>query len=131
MQNKLAYIIITYNGEEYISKLLKSLPSLENAYVFDNGSSDNTKKIVKELGANLIENKENLGYGGGINSAIKYLLNQYEFFFVLNQDIMFKAFNLEIEDLKKYDIIQPLILLPNGKINVDQLRMNVFGFKKR
>lgn len=128
MQNKLAYIIITYNGQEYISKLLKSMPSLNDVYVFDNGSSDNTKEIVKGFNCNLIENKSNLGYGGGINHAIKELSGEYEYFCVLNQDISFKEFNIKDEDLEKYDILQPLILLPNGNINVDMLNMNVFGF---
>lgn len=124
----LGFVIVAYNSEWCIGKLLMSLPTSQNVIVVDNNSRDKTKEIVKNFGCELIEANENLGYAAAVNKGIKHLYNKCDYFFVLNPDIEIKSFKLNSAHLEKYGIIQPLILLPKGNINVDELRMNVFGF---
>lgn len=53
-----SFIILTYNEEQHLPRLLNSIKGL-NAPVFilDSGSTDNTLKIAKEFGAQVLYNK--------------------------------------------------------------------------
>ncbi|MFA6550635.1 MAG: glycosyltransferase family 2 protein, partial [Candidatus Gracilibacteria bacterium] len=124
----LGFVIVTYNSADCIGHLLQSLPTIKNVVVIDNNSTDTTCKIVKSFGCKLIENKHNQGYGAGVNQGIKHIYDKCDYFFVLNPDIIIKSLKFDIDDLQKYGIVQPLILLPNGNVNVEELRMNVLGF---
>ncbi|MFA7685690.1 MAG: glycosyltransferase family 2 protein [Candidatus Gracilibacteria bacterium] len=125
---KLGTVIVTYNGEKHINKLLASLPSLENTIIVDNDSKDKTTKIAEKFGCKIIKNTKNLGYGAAVNQGLKSLKNKYTHFLILNQDTIIKSFDLTEKDLESSDIIQAQVLLPNGKINVESLSMNIFGF---
>ena len=52
MKSKISFAILTFNEEKNIKNALNSLTSLsiENIYVYDGGSSDNTEQIVREHG---------------------------------------------------------------------------------
>jgi len=124
----LGFVIVTYNSADCIGHLLQSLPTIKNVVVIDNNSTDKTCEIVKSFGCELIANKHNQGYGAGVNQGIKHLYDKCNYFFILNPDIVIKSLKFEADDLEKYGIIQPLVLLPNGNVNVEELRMNVLGF---
>ncbi|KKQ68671.1 MAG: glycosyltransferase [Candidatus Peregrinibacteria bacterium GW2011_GWF2_38_29] len=124
----LGFVIVTYNSADCIGRLLQSLPTIKNVIVIDNNSTDKTCEIVKSFGCELIANKHNQGYGAGVNQGIKLLYDKCDYFFVLNPDIIIKSLKLDIIDLQKYGIIQPLVLLPNRNVNVEELKMNVLGF---
>lgn len=91
MEKKISVVVVTYNGEIWIKKNIDSL--LKSNYpidiiVVDNASTDQSNDILKEYkNIQLIQNKNNLGFGKanniGINSAIK---NGAEAIFLLNQD---------------------------------------------
>ena len=91
MEKKISVVVVTYNGEIWIKKNIDSL--LKSNYpidiiVVDNASTDQSNAILKEYkNIQLIQNKNNLGFGKanniGINSAIK---NGAEAIFLLNQD---------------------------------------------
>lgn len=97
------YIIVTYNGAEYIQKCLDSIkfhdPHSE-IWVHDNGSSDCTLDILKNNGIKLSRASENLGFGAANNLGLKYFLNSsHDACFLLNQDAYLtksttKAFSL-------------------------------------
>ena len=128
-QKKLCYIIVTYNGEKCLPALINSLLApRENILIVDNNSSDNTVKVAKSLNCKIIENKKNLGYGAAINQGINLMSKDFDYFFILNQDVILKTFDESKINLEENKIVQPLILLQNGNINVDELSMNVFGF---
>jgi GT2 family glycosyltransferase len=130
-KSKLAYLIVTHNGAAHIGKLLESLHTKEDVLVIDNASSDTTKEIVEKYGVKVIENSTNKGYAAAINQGLKILAEKYEYVFVLNQDIVLQSFNVETQNfasLQTYAIAQPLILLPDGRVNVDELVINVFGY---
>lgn len=91
MKKKIAVVIVTFNGENWIKKNLSSL--LNSNYpidiiIVDNASTDETINIIKEFSAiELIQNKSNLGFGKanniGIDTAIK---KGADAIFLLNQD---------------------------------------------
>lgn len=104
-------IILTYNGEEYISDCLNSV--LNQSYnnieiiVIDNASKDKTVEILRNFQfpkIKIIANKKNLGFGAGHNVGIKESRSALpEFILCLNQDIVLdKDFIFEaIEVFKK------------------------------
>lgn len=57
-------------------------------YVVDNGSSDATMEILRSFSElTVIDNKENLGFGGGNNLALKQAYRDgHDHFFLVNQD---------------------------------------------
>lgn len=74
----LSIIIVNYNGEHYLENCLKSIEKYCDAINFeivivDNNSSDNSVDVLKEKypKITLIESKENLGFAGGNNLAVK------------------------------------------------------------
>ena len=91
MEKKIAVVIVTFNGEIWIRKNLNSL--LNSTYpidiiIVDNASTDETVNVIEEFSSvELIQNKNNLGFGKanniGIDSAIK---NGADAIFLLNQD---------------------------------------------
>jgi N-acetylglucosaminyl-diphospho-decaprenol L-rhamnosyltransferase len=69
--------VVTYNSEDVVADLLKSMPDgLEGCswhlVVADNDSRDQTLAVVKELqpGATIVETGRNAGYAAGINAAV-------------------------------------------------------------
>jgi GT2 family glycosyltransferase len=90
-QMGISIIIVTWNSQDFIRNCLDSifLTAGEVGYeiiVVDNGSSDQTTKIVREFypTVNLIENKENLGYAKANNQGIKE--SQGRYILLLNPD---------------------------------------------
>ena len=91
MEKKITVVIVTYNGEVWIKKNIDSLLKSNypiNIIVVDNASTDQSNAILKEYkNIQLIQNKNNLGFGKanniGINSAIN---NGADAIFLLNQD---------------------------------------------
>lgn len=77
-------IILTYNSDKYIKKLVDSIYEFnsENEFeiiVADNGSNDTTVEEVKKLKKRVkfIDNGQNLGFAAGINAASKYAKGEY------------------------------------------------------
>ena len=91
MKKKIAVVIVTFNGEIWIKKNLNSL--LKSNYpvdiiIVDNASMDETINIIKEFSAiELIQNKNNLGFGKANNIGIDLAIKKgAEAIFLLNQD---------------------------------------------
>lgn len=88
---ELSIIIVTWNTADITLKNIQTIKKfLKNTsyeiIVADNGSSDDTiKKLKKEGGIKIIENKENLGFGKGNNVAASQAIGDYLLF--LNSDM--------------------------------------------
>ncbi|KIC94654.1 glycosyltransferase family 2 protein [Flavihumibacter solisilvae] len=87
------FVIVTYNGEQWIHKCLDSVFRNQDmrvkAIVIDNGSQDRTVEVVRDNypQVKLIETGRNLGFGQANNIGIKVALNDAaDFLFLLNQD---------------------------------------------
>ena len=83
--------MVTYNGEIWIKKNIDSL--LKSNYpidivVVDNASTDGSIELLKEYKSiNLIQNKNNLGFGKANNIGINRAINNgADAIFLLNQD---------------------------------------------
>ena len=81
-------IICAYNHEKWIERCVRSLNNQilinKNDYeviIVNDGSKDNTKKILKKLSdleyLKIINNKKNIGLARSINKAIKISTGRY------------------------------------------------------
>ena len=95
--------IPAYNEENNISKIIKKLQKITNKIIVcDDGSSDSTAKIAKEMGVLVIQHKKNLGYGAAIRSIfLKAREEKSEFLITLDSDGQHR-----IEDIQT--ILKPL-----------------------
>src|SRR6476469_818324 len=121
---KVFAIVVTYNGETWINTCLTSLQNSSfpvSIIVVDNHSSDSTVRIIRESFpyVQLIEKRQNLGFGKANNAGIRMALNQgAEYVFLLNQDAWIVSDALQklisvIRVNKEYAIISPIHLSVN------------------
>jgi len=130
----LSIIIISYNTEKITIDCLKSIiESLKNSslkyeiIVVDNASKDNSVSSIKKLKSeiknrnlkiNLIENKENIGFGPANNQAVKLAKSDYLLF--LNSDIIVlnasieKLYNFYKQNEKLFNFLGGKLLNKNG-----------------
>ena len=91
----LSICIVSYNTADLTKKLLKSIFKKESGFdekkmeviVLDNGSKDHCKEVVREYlhKISYIQNKENTGFSGGYNKAIRFSRGEYTL--LLNADV--------------------------------------------
>jgi len=95
MNNKVAIIILCFNGRQYLPDCLSSLFKInypEDKYeviVVDNNSEDESVEYIEKNYRNLglIKNDKNYGFAKGNNIGIKFALeNDFEYIYLLNQD---------------------------------------------
>ena len=91
MKKKIAVVIVTFNGEIWLKKNLNSL--LNSNYpidiiIVDNASTDKTISTIKKFSTvELIQSKENLGFGKANTIGIDFALKKgADAVFLLNQD---------------------------------------------
>lgn len=116
--SKIAVIIVTYNGEKYIEKCIKSIYKSTVAstiFMIDNASSDQTVDIAKKFeDIELIVSQTNLGFGKANNIAIKKALKTgFEHLFLLNQDTWIAPNTIEnlsenLQNNRYFGILSPL-----------------------
>lgn len=87
---RVAVVILNWNGKSFLEKFLPSvIEHSKNAtvYVADNASTDDSVAFVSAnfSTVKLIETRENLGFAGGYNEALKDL--NEEIFVLLNSDV--------------------------------------------
>lgn len=90
---KLAIVIVNYNVREFLEQALISVQdAISNidaeVFVVDNNSADGSCQMVKNKfpWVSLIENKENLGFSGANNQAIR--ISNAEYVLLLNPDTL-------------------------------------------
>lgn len=88
---KVLVIIVTYNGERWIRDCLKSVDPDSGIYGFvvDNGSTDNTLKIIEEEFPHIeiYRAEKNLGFGQGNNVGLRKAIKEaFDYVYLLNQD---------------------------------------------
>ena len=93
---EIAVLIVTYNGEEYISECIGSLLdhfNQDEIYIVDNCSSDDTIEILESSfpSLNIIKNSRNYGFGAACNLGTKSI--DSDLVMVLNQDAKLISFD--------------------------------------
>jgi len=133
-KRRILAVVITYNGEKWITKCLESLNQSMypiDIVVIDNASNDNTVNIIKNnfFSVEVIENNRNLGFGKANNIGLhKMLIQNYDFAFLLNQDAWIEPDTIEnlidsIHHDKKIGILSPLHFTGSGtKLDVNFTR---------
>ena len=90
---KCTIIIVNWNGRDSLSEFLKSIVKFESVeelqvIVSDNGSVDGSLEMCKDFNfLEVVENGENIGFGGGNNRAIPLAKSDYILF--ANPDMLF------------------------------------------
>jgi GT2 family glycosyltransferase len=97
---KVSILILNWNNYSDTEKCIESILKIEyvgflEIVCIDNGSTDDSFVKLREKFRNLreilfIHNKINLGYGGGINAGISYVIKKHsvDFVWILNNDIV-------------------------------------------
>ncbi|MDD5530290.1 MAG: glycosyltransferase family 2 protein [bacterium] len=130
MLSKIFIIILNWNGKNDTIECLNSLNSICYPYtsddykilVVDNASTDNSLRLITEKfpSAQVIKNKTNLGFAGGMNTGIKEAIKHNpQYVLLLNQDIVVeKSFLNKLVGLAESDskigIIGPKIYYYNS-----------------
>ena len=117
--NKVSACIVTYNSSDKIGAAVSSIKQFTKnvdykLYIFDNGSSDNTKKVALESDNTVIftENNSNLGFGKANNLVIPMMESKYHA--IINPDIRIDSD--VISDICNYMDEHPEVVLATPKI---------------
>lgn len=109
MIKKLLVAIPAYNEEDKIGEVIQNIPrkisgiSKVHVLVIDDGSTDNTAKIAGGLGAEVIKNYFNMGYGVAFGKGLQYALdNNFDLMVSIDGDAQFDP-----KDIPK--LIKPII----------------------
>jgi GT2 family glycosyltransferase len=125
MPNIVSSSIVLYNTDE--SQLLRVLDCIiqssviDKVILVDNSPSKLDSKFLDLPKVNYIYTDHNLGYGSGHNIAIRQIIDQSEFHFVLNPDIYFEAeaINHMIARMRQDESIgqlMPKVIYPDGRL---------------
>ncbi|OGH39285.1 MAG: hypothetical protein A3B44_02275 [Candidatus Levybacteria bacterium RIFCSPLOWO2_01_FULL_38_21] len=124
---KISFVILTYNSEIYIEKLINSLSTFFKEdiqknkieiIVVDNNSEDQTVVLVKKfVNVKLIENKDNVGFSKGVNLGVSKALSEY--IVIINPDTEFRRGDIfdvieMFEKDRKLGVIGGRIINKNG-----------------
>lgn len=119
-----AILVVNWNKKKDLLNLLSALQGLDypqkKIFVVDNASTDGSVDAVREEYSEvaLVQNKENLGGTGGFNTGINYILEksgeQYDYIWLLDNDVMIDA--LALSELVKVAESDPRIGLAGSKI---------------
>ena len=136
LQEPLIYIVIlNYNGFTDTFECVKSLENITynnfKLVIVDNCSTDDSYEKLKKTFPNykVIETYDNLGYAGGNNFGVKYVMKQNpEYILILNNDIIvdknFLSNMLQSIDTDNIGVLSPKVYFYKTKI------INSFGAKK-
>ena len=121
--NKIAVVILNWNGQKLLEQFLPSviLYSKEAVvYVADNASTDDSILFIKKTfpTVKIIENKGNYGYAKGYNEALKYV--EEEIYALVNSDI-------EVTE----NWLKPIIETFNNEINTAIIQPKILDFKNK
>jgi hypothetical protein len=122
--DKLAVIILNYNGLDFLKRFLPGIIKFNDGYplyVVDNKSTDQSIEYLKTTFSNsvhCIELDENFGFCGGYNKAAKQI--EAEYFVFLNSDI-------EVSD----GWLQPLLALMDGNSNIAACQPKLLDYSNK
>ena len=127
MHKKTAIILVNWNSfyhtNNCIISIKKSIATDYDIVVVDNGSEDNSEKMLKEAHEDiiLIKSPVNSGFSGGNNLGLKYSIeNNYIYSFLLNNDTFVES-----------DFLIPLVDYMGEHSDVGAIQPKIFFHTKR
>ncbi len=133
--DKICILIPAYNAQETLGFVLKKIEPLKiDTVVVDDGSSDETKRVALENGAQLLEHPLNLGKGAALRTGFQYIL-QRDYHMVITLDADGQHDPSEIPSLLKiFQSVKPDILIASraaefGKMTFLRRFWNRLGVK--
>jgi glycosyltransferase involved in cell wall biosynthesis len=75
-RHKIMAVLPAYNAERTLAATLADVPvgSIDEVLLVDDGSTDRTVQVAREMGLTVIEHPENRGYGGNQKTCYRYAL---------------------------------------------------------
>jgi glycosyltransferase involved in cell wall biosynthesis len=133
--DKICILIPAYNAQETLGFVLKKIKPLKiDTVVIDDGSSDETKRVALENGAQLVGHPLNLGKGAALRTGFQYIL-QRDYHMVITLDADGQHDPSEIPSLLKiFQSVKPDILIASraaefGKMTFLRRFWNRLGVK--
>lgn len=127
-QDKIAILMSTYNGEQYLTEQIKSIQNQSNhdwhLYIRDDGSSDKTASIIESFAENdqriTFINKDNISNVGVIESFIRLLeYTNADFYMFSDQDDIWKEDKVQRAlDLVKQENYQQLPICLHTELQI-------------
>lgn len=129
---KLSIIVLSFNTKDLLRNCLLSLEKVKEELSFevivvDNASLDNSAKMVKKEFPRfkVVENKKNLGFAAGNNSAREYCQGEYILFLnsdtIVNKNVLKKTVRY-MDKHKKVGALSCKLVLANGQMDKDARR---------
>jgi glycosyltransferase involved in cell wall biosynthesis len=77
-QHKVIAVMPAYNAESTLASTLADVPvgSIDEVILVDDGSTDRTVQVAREMGLTVIEHAQNMGYGGNQKTCYRYALER-------------------------------------------------------
>src|SRR5262245_50073514 len=75
-EHRVLAVLPAYNAERTLAATLADFPPgcVDDILLVDDGSTDNTVQVAREMGLTVISHPENRGYGGNQKTCYKYAL---------------------------------------------------------
>lgn len=76
--HKIIAVLPAFNAERTLAATLADVPvgSIDEVLLVDDGSTDRTVQVAREMGLTVIEHPDNRGYGGNQKTCYRYALDQ-------------------------------------------------------
>jgi GT2 family glycosyltransferase len=121
--NKVAVVILNYNGKLFLEKFLPNIilhSANSEIYLADNASTDESLKFLAEYfpQVKIIPNHGNFGYAKGYNLALKQIRSEY--FVLLNSDVDVPV-----------NWIEPIITLMNNDKKIAACQPKILDFYQK
>jgi glycosyltransferase involved in cell wall biosynthesis len=120
--DNICILIPAYNAQETLGFVLKRVePFKIDTIVVDDGSSDDTKRVALEYGAQLLMHPVNLGKGAALRTGFQYLL-QKDYQVVITLDADGQHDPSEIPSLLKiFQCVKPDILIASRAAEFEKM----------
>jgi len=75
-KHRIIAVLPAYNAERTLAATLADVPvgSIDEVLLVDDGSTDNTVRVAREMGLTVIQHPQNRGYGGNQKTCYRYAL---------------------------------------------------------